>query len=58
MPVDVPVVFEPRILEPGTIRKAIGEGRWENFERMKEKKFPACSLIVTKRDLYLKTLRM
>ena len=36
IPVGVPVSFTPRDLEPGTIRKAIGEERWENFLRMKE----------------------
>jgi hypothetical protein len=38
-PTEIPVVFPARILEPGTIRKAIGEERWKNFERMKEKNF-------------------
>lgn len=34
-PVGVSVKFPPRILENGTIRKAIGEEKWKNFERMK-----------------------
>lgn len=29
-------VFEPQRVEPGTIRKAIGEDRWNNFLRMRE----------------------
>ncbi|MBU0676900.1 MAG: hypothetical protein KJ626_02195 [Verrucomicrobia bacterium] len=39
-PTNAPMTFPPRILKPGTIRKAIGEERWENFERMKDKDFP------------------
>ncbi len=39
-PSNAPVTFPPRVLEQGTIRKAIGEERWENFERMREKDFP------------------
>lgn len=36
-PVGVPVTFQPRTLEPGTIEKAIGPERWQNFLSMKEK---------------------
>ena len=39
-PTHAPTTFPPRVLDPGTIRKAIGEERWENFERMREKEFP------------------
>jgi len=39
-PTNAPTTFPPRVLEPGTIRKAIGEDRWENFERMRKKGFP------------------
>ena len=38
-PVDVPGIFPARDLEPGTIEKAIGKERWENFKRMKDKGF-------------------
>lgn len=34
-PVGVSLKFPPRNLENGTIRKAIGEEKWKNFERMK-----------------------
>lgn len=37
LPVGVEVSFVPRELEKGTIRKTIGEDRWENFLRMKDK---------------------
>lgn len=36
-PMNAPTTFPPRVLEPGTIRKAIGEDRWKNFLVMKEK---------------------
>ena len=36
-PTNAPNTFPPRILESGTIRKAIGEERWNNFQTMKEK---------------------
>ena len=36
VPVGVPVSFTPLELEKGTIEKAIGEQRWQNFLRMKE----------------------
>ena len=39
-PTNAPTTFPPRILEAGTIRKAIGEERWANFERMREKDIP------------------
>jgi hypothetical protein len=34
--VSVPTFFAPRNLEPGTIRKVIGEEGWQQFLRMKE----------------------
>lgn len=37
LPVGVDVSFTPRELENGTIRKTIGEDRWQNFLRMKDK---------------------
>ncbi len=38
-PLEVPEVFPVNNLEPGTIEKAIGKERWENFQRMKDKGF-------------------
>lgn len=38
-PVENPGIFPARDLEPGTIAKAIGSERWENFLRMKDKGF-------------------
>jgi hypothetical protein len=34
--VGLPISFEPRDLEPGTIRRLIGEECWQQFLRMKE----------------------
>jgi hypothetical protein len=36
VPVGVPVSFTPLKLKPGTIKKAIGEQRWQNFMNMKK----------------------
>lgn len=35
VPVGVSVAFRPSDLEPGTIEKALGEERWQNFSNMK-----------------------
>ena len=40
VPVGVPVSFTPLKLEPGTIEKAIGAERWNNFQRMKKLDVP------------------
>jgi hypothetical protein len=40
VPVGVPVSFTPLRLKKGTIRKAIGEERWNNFLRMKKLAIP------------------
>ena len=37
VPVGVDIEFKPRELDAGTIQKTIGDDRWENFLRMKEK---------------------
>ncbi|MCG8571644.1 MAG: hypothetical protein MJB14_16030 [Spirochaetes bacterium] len=36
LPIGVPVTFTPRDLDKGTIKKAIGDERWKNFEKMKK----------------------
>ena len=36
VPIGVPVSYEPRKLQPGTIEKSIGVNRWNNFIRMRD----------------------
>jgi hypothetical protein len=36
VPVGVPVSFTPLELTPGTIQKAIGDQRWQNFIHMRK----------------------
>ncbi len=36
VPVGVPVSYEPRKLNTGTIEKSIGLDRWKNFIRMRD----------------------
>lgn len=38
VPVGVAVSFKQLDLKPGTIKKAIGKERWENFLKMKKQK--------------------
>ena len=40
VPVGVPVSFTALKLKPGTIEKAIGAERWNNFQRMKKLDVP------------------
>ena len=40
VPVGVPVSFTPLKLKRGTIRKAIGHERWQNFLRMRKLAIP------------------
>ena len=36
VPIGVPVTYEPRKLDRGTIEKSIGTSRWNNFIRMRD----------------------
>jgi hypothetical protein len=40
VPVGVPVSFTPLELTPGTIQKAIGDQRWQNFIQMRKLAIP------------------
>ena len=37
LPIGVDVVFTPKNLKPGSIKETIGDIRWQNFLRMKDK---------------------